>query len=109
MLTTSERKLLTAYRELHKTRQSSFRFVLMGLRPLLILSCGLVIPAVLNCSIFFARVILPFWALLLLSWAPFSVIWIGMFYLQGRKWPVVDSIIDWDRVNELLDEDDATD
>lgn len=109
MLSASEKKLLTAYRKLHDTNPSGLKVVLMNLPALLILSSGLAIPAILNWSIFFTRFIMPFWALLLASWVALAVLWIGISYFQGRQWRIIDEIIDWDRVNELLNNGDATD
>ncbi|NQV23184.1 MAG: hypothetical protein HQ518_02355 [Rhodopirellula sp.] len=105
MLTASEKQILKAYRKLQNQRPSGLKMILLNLVPMLVISSGTLLPAVLYFRGLSTRMIVPVWFLLALSWLSAMLPMLLMTYFQARKWPIVDEVTNWDRVHELLDDE----
>ena len=103
MLSASERKLLTAYKKLHDAQATPLKVALMNI-PLVLIgpSAAMAIPVIFFWSRLATRVTTPFWLLLSMAWLGMALGLALMSKVQGRVWPTVDRIIDWERVDDLL-------
>ena len=79
--------------------------VMLNLVPMLAISLGVLLPAIFYFPKLSTGLVIPTWFLFFTAWVGAMIPLVGITFFQARKWPIIDEVTNWDRVNELLDDE----
>jgi hypothetical protein len=119
-LNAGQKKLLKLYRKLRGTNPTGIQIVLMNLPSTLVITVGGVLGAGILVALagswpdVLHSITVPGWFFITVpGWFFFAAVWVGscvpivlMTYFYANQWAVIEQVTDWDRVGELLSDDE---